>query len=53
MLRLGLFGKSADAEFCVLWGCAKAPQGSSGVPRGFCWGHFLMGVSGAVKELSS
>ena len=26
-----------------MWGCVKAPLGSSLVPKAFLWGHFWMG----------
>ena len=30
-----------------MWGCVKAPLGSSLVPKAFLWGHFFMGESGS------
>lgn len=30
------------AESCCVWGCVKAPRGSSGVHKGFRWEQFLM-----------
>ena len=29
-----------------MWGCIKAPLGSSVVPKVFLWGHFWMGEWG-------
>ena len=29
-----------------MWGCVKAPLGSSVVPKAFLWGHFWMGELG-------
>ena len=29
-----------------MWGCIKAPLGSSVVPKAFLWGHFWMGEWG-------
>ena len=30
-----------------MWGCVKAPLGSSDVPKAFLWGHFWMGEKGS------
>ena len=30
-----------------MWGCVKAPLGSSLVPKVFLWGHFWMGEKGS------
>ena len=30
-----------------MWGCIKAPLGSSLVPKAFLWGHFWMGERGS------
>jgi len=32
-----------------MWGCIKAPLGSSDVPKAFLWGHFWMGESGLKR----
>ena len=45
--RLGLYlvllGKSEPGRSSCMWGCLKAPLGSSLVPKAFLWGHFWMG----------
>ena len=32
-----------------MWGCIKAPLGSSVVPKAFLWGHFWMGEKGSQR----
>ena len=32
-----------------MWGCVKAPLGSSLVPKAFLWGHFSMGEKGSQR----
>ena len=32
-----------------MWGCVKAPLGSSLVPKAFLWGHFLFGEKGSER----
>ena len=32
-----------------MWGCIKAPLGSSLVPKAFLWGHFWMGEKGSLR----
>ena len=32
-----------------MWGCVKAPLGSSLVPKAFLWGHFWMGEWGLKR----
>ena len=32
-----------------MWGCVKAPLGSSLVPKAFLWGHFWMGDKGLER----
>ena len=32
-----------------MWGCVKAPLGSSLVPKAFLWGHFWMGERGLKR----
>ena len=32
-----------------MWGCIKAPLGSSLVPKAFLWGHFWMGERGSQR----
>ena len=32
-----------------MWGCIKAPLGSSLVPKAFLWGHFWMGEWGLKR----
>ena len=32
-----------------MWGCVKAPLGSSLVPKAFLWGHFWMGKWGLKR----
>ena len=32
-----------------MWGCVKAPLGSSLVPKAFLWGHFWMGEKGSQR----
>ena len=32
-----------------MWGCIKAPLGSSVVPKAFLWGHFWMGEWGLKR----
>ena len=32
-----------------MWGCVKAPLGSSLVPKAFLWGHFWMGEGGSQR----
>ena len=32
-----------------MWGCIKAPLGSSFVPKAFLWGHFCMGERGLKR----
>ena len=32
-----------------MWGCIKAPLGSSAVPKAFLWGHFWMGEWGLKR----
>ena len=32
-----------------MWGCVKAPLGSSLVPKVFLWGHFWMGEKGSER----
>ena len=32
-----------------MWGCVKAPLGSSLVPKAFLWGHFWMGEKGLQR----
>ena len=32
-----------------MWGCVKAPLGSSLVPKAFLWGHFWMGEMGLQR----
>ena len=32
-----------------MWGCVKAPLGSSLVPKAFLWGHFWMGEKGSER----
>ena len=32
-----------------MWGCVKAPLGSSLVPKAFLWGHILMGEKGSQR----
>ena len=33
-----------------MWGCIKAPLGSSLVPKAFLWGHFWMGEKGSQRS---
>ena len=32
-----------------MWGCVKAPLGSSLVPKAFLWGHFWIGEKGLER----
>ena len=32
-----------------MWGCVKAPLGSSLVPKAFLWGHIWMGEKGSQR----
>lgn len=47
-LRLGLFGQRENTESCSVSGCVKAAKGSSRLPKGFLWEHFLMGQGADV-----
>ena len=38
--------KSEHGGSSCMWGCVKAPLGSSLVPKAFLWGHFWMGELG-------
>ena len=40
---LELFGNSEHGGSSCMWGCIKAPLGSSVVLKAFLWGHFCMG----------
>ena len=42
-LCLGMLGNSEPGGSSCMWGCVKAPLGSSLVPKAFLWGHFWMG----------
>ena len=39
--------KSEHGGSSCMWGCVKAPLGSSDVPKAFLWGHFWMGEWGS------
>ena len=49
MVTRGLFWLLVNSEqggSSCMWGCVKAPLGSSVVPKAFLWGHFWMGELG-------
>ena len=46
-IYLGLLGKIEPEGSSCMWGCVKAPLGSSLVPKAFLWGHFWMGEKGS------
>ena len=42
--------KSEPGGSSCMWGCVKAPLGSSVVPKAFLWGHFWMGELGILSH---
>ena len=52
MVARGIFRVAVKREHgasSCMWGCIKAPLGSSVVPKAFLWGHFWMGEWGLKR----
>ena len=48
-IYLGLLRKSEPGGSRCMWGCVKAPLGSSLVPKAFLWGHLWMRERGSQR----
>ena len=52
VIYLALLGNSEPGRSSCIWGCVKAPRGTSDVPKAFLWGHFWMVQRGLQRHSS-